>query len=110
MSRTLSFAGLGLLAACLTLSAPSVSHAQHYRFGFGGYGRDCYDSYGYGAYGNFGYRSGYRGFGLGRFGGYGYSRPTIVHPEYLHWTPYRGLHTHGHLHVPHRGHYHTYPY
>jgi len=117
MSRILSLAGLGLLAACLTLAAPSVSHAQGYYYGHDGHGHaDGYrGSNGYRGYGYSGY--GYSGYGSGRYGysGYGnygqaYRRPTIVHPEYEHWTPSQGWHTHGHLHVPHRGHYHTLPY
>ncbi len=103
MSRILSFTGVGLLAACLTLSAPSVGHAQYYR-----------PAYGYGGYSNYGYRgySGYGSRGYGAYSGYrGYgSRPAVVHPQSLYWTPYRGLHTHGHTHVPHRGHYHAYRY
>jgi hypothetical protein len=106
----LSFVAVGLLAACLALAAPSVSHAgprhfdhrghRHYDYGYRGYG--------YGGYGRY---SGYRGYGWGGYDyGYRYRRPAIVHPEYLHWTPYRGWHTHGHIHVPHRGHYHTYDY
>ncbi len=50
-----------------------------------------------------------RGYGYGRSWG-GYGRGVIVHPRSLHWTPSRGLHSHGHMHVPHRGHYHTVPY
>ncbi len=34
--------------------------------------------------------------------GYGSSGYSSGHPESPHWTPGRGLHTHGHLHVPHR--------
>jgi hypothetical protein len=114
MFKFVSFTALGLLAVCLTLFAPSASHAQYYGSGsYGGYGLRGYGGYGYPGSSGFGYRSyrysnyGYGGYG---YGGYGYGRRAIVHPERLHWTPYRGWHTHGHLHVPHRGHYHTYRY
>jgi hypothetical protein len=107
----ISFAALGLVAACLVLSAPSVSNAQH-RHGHRGHrGHRGHD---YHSHRDFGYRGysrfdGYRGFDYGGYG-YGYRRPAVVHPEYFHWTPYRGWHTHGHIHVPHRGHYHIYRY
>jgi hypothetical protein len=47
------------------------------------------------------------------WGGY-YHGPSVhyhrtYHADYLHWTPYRGWHTHGHYHVtPHYvpGHFH----
>jgi hypothetical protein len=51
----------------------------------------------------------------GHFGHYGhYHSPSVhfhttYHPTHLHWTPYRGWHTHGHYHVtPHYtpGHFH----
>jgi hypothetical protein len=77
-------------------------------YGHGGsYGGAYYGSgYGSGYYGG-GYGSGY---GSGYYGGGYYGRPTIVHPEYYHFTPGRGWHSHGHMHVPHGGHYHTYRY
>jgi hypothetical protein len=106
MSKSLSFLGIGLLATCLTLWTPSVSQAQYYpSYGYR-YSYGSYPAYRYGAY------SGYRGYGYGGYGydSYYYRRPTTVHPESWHWTPYRGLHTHGHYHVPHRGHYHIYRY
>lgn len=110
MSRTLSFASIGLLAACLTLAAPSSGRADYYpNYGYGGYG--SYRTFGYGPSHSF---LGYRGYGHGYHGhgyyGHGYGRPAVIHPEYSHWTPGRGWHTHGHLHVPHRGHYHTHRY
>jgi hypothetical protein len=109
MSRILSLTGLGLLAACLTLLAPANSQAQSYNYGSYpgydyGYSRSYGGGYGYGGY-QYGWNNPYR------YRGYGYApRPAIVHPEYGHWTPRRGWHTHGHIHVPHRGHYHTRPY
>ncbi|MCI0460653.1 MAG: hypothetical protein L0Z62_27170 [Gemmataceae bacterium] len=115
-------------AAGLLLVAPSTSHAQ---VGFddcapGGY----YGGLNYSGYSNFydrGYGRGFGGYGSSfggygsSFGGYGgfrngayssgyYGRPVIVHPTHRHWTPFRGVHEHGHIHVPHRGHYHTYRY
>ncbi len=38
----------------------------------------------------------------GRPAGRGYGR-CVVHPQKLHRKPNRGLHMHGHLHVPHGG-------
>jgi hypothetical protein len=130
MYKLLCFAGAGIVAVGLMLAAPGRSEAGGIRFSVG-YGDDC----GYGGYGGYGrghggyygghggYRSGYQGYGSylygraydqgyynsGYNGGY-YRRPAVVHPETIHWTPGRGVHTHGHYHVPHRGHYHTYPY
>jgi hypothetical protein len=37
-------------------------------------------------------------------------RPTVVVPEYHHWTPDRGYHSHGTILVPHRRHYDAYRY
>jgi hypothetical protein len=112
MSKTLSLAGLGLLAACLAFASPSVGHAQGYR-SHGGHG-DYSPGYGSGNYGGYGGYSGYNYSrpGYGGYGDYGHShgRPAVVHPHYEHWTPGRGYHSHGHLHVPHRGHSHTRPY
>jgi hypothetical protein len=113
----------------LVLAVPSASQAQtgcdyggyggyYGGAGYGGY-RGSYDrgytpSYGGGSY-NRGYASGFgggsydRGYGPGYHGSYG-RRPVIEHPTTSHWTPDRGFHTHGHIHVPHRRHYHSYPY
>ncbi len=130
MTKIVSLALAGLTAAGLTLATPAESQAQSFgfnlNFGRGGvgvysgrpYDYDC--DYGYGPYSQT-YR--YGGYGnYGRYGNYGYrdyggyrdyifrDRPVIVHPESYHWTPGRGWHSHGHIHVPHRGHYHTRPY
>jgi hypothetical protein len=63
-------------------------------------------SFGYGpAYGS--YVVGHRGHGRFGYDGPVYHAPSVhyhrvYHPEYSHWTPYRGWHTHGHYdHVPH---------
>lgn len=119
MSRILSLAGAGLVAALLSLAAPSAAQAQDYHRSGGynqGYGSG-YNRYtpGYQSqYGNDRYSPGYGSYSPGYGSGYGrsdrYDRPVIVHPQYQHYTPGRGYHDHGHLHVPHRGHYHTRPY
>lgn len=121
MHKLFTLAIAGLAAGWLTLASPSVSQAQGWQYGGPGYGG--YSSR-YGGYSG-GYYGGYYPGGYGRsqiyggyyqgqgyyHGGYGnYGRPAIVHPEVFHWTPGRGLHTHGHIHVPHHGHYHTYRY
>lgn len=126
MQKAFSIALLGLASAGLTLATPAESQADHFGCGYGGggfyrggygggYGGGYYGGgLGYSDYGN-GYRSsgfyssGFRG-GYDDCGFGGYSRPTIVHPEYYHYSPGRGVHSHGHMHVPHRGHYHTIPY
>jgi hypothetical protein len=64
--------------------------------GYAGYGRSAYAprSYGY-------------GYGSSRYSAPIYHGPSVhldpvYHPEYYHWTPGRGLHTHGHYDlVPH---------
>lgn len=73
-------------------------------------------------YGGYGWGGSYGGYGSGySFGGYGsyrvplYHAPSIhfdrqYHADYYHWTPGRGLHSHGHYHVvPHYtpGHFDT---
>jgi hypothetical protein len=121
-----------VLATSLTLATPSASQAHGERgFGLGiqvGNGYFNYHSGGYGYCPPYDqgwagvYGGGYRGpYGYGDFGGFSgrgyypryggfYDRPVIRHPTTLHWTPDRGYHDHGHLHVPHRRHYHTIPY
>jgi hypothetical protein len=97
--------------------APQAAQAQHY------HGNNCAPGYqsryapgygGYNSYYNQGYGNNYnRGYGNSYYnsgyGGYG-RQPAIVQPEYLHWTPGRGLHTHGQIVVPHGNHYHVRPY
>jgi hypothetical protein len=83
-----------------------------------GYGRGSYSPGYYGGYANRswydgynGYGSGYNGYGSSFYGNHYHGRGSaIVHPERWHWTPGRGWHTHGHIHVPHRGHSHRIPY
>jgi hypothetical protein len=124
MSKTLSLSALGLLAAGLTLATPEQSHAQGFgvsvNFGRGGF------SYYNGRSHDYGYRSPYTGSAFNPYSDSGYSsyrygyggyrdpycdhRPTIVHPESEHWTPRRGWHSHGHIHVPSRYGYRTIPY
>jgi hypothetical protein len=127
MYKLLTTAVLGLAATALTLATPAESQAQS-RFGisvdFGRGGFSYHRGYDYYNYPRYGYDYGYRSrpyyrdydwdYGYGRSYDYGYRRDygrgVIVHPESYHWTPGRGWHSHGHIHVPHRGHYHTRPY
>jgi hypothetical protein len=107
MRKLLSLAALGIVATGLLLATPATSLAD------GGHHRGRGSFYGKGFYPGFG-----GGYGRGFAPGYGdfcpdrgfYRRPPIAHPSWGHWTPGAGYHTHGHVHVPHRGHYHTYPY
>ena len=129
MYKLISCAALGIVTAGVTLVTPEQSQAQSRfsirfgNFGFssggGHYGYGHRSQYGYSprysTFGNSYYRSpsygSYRSYGSSFYGGHGhYRQPTIVHPETYHWTPRRGLHTHGHMHVPHGNHYHTVPY
>jgi hypothetical protein len=125
MRNLLSFTGLAAVAIVGLALAPSESRAgggdgfyvggPRFSVSFqrgGYYGGHGWGGYGYGGYGGGYYGSrGYSGYGGGYYGGHGYySRPAVVHPEWSHWTPGRGWHTHGHIHVPHRRHYHTIPY
>lgn len=127
MSKTLSLGALGLLSAGLLLITPQQSQAQGFgislNFGRGGFSYyndpGChYDAYRYpytGSSFNSYYNSGYghRGYGYSGYGygGHGYGhRPIIVHPETQHWTPARGWHSHGHIHVPSRFGYRAVPY
>jgi len=123
MRRLFSVAVLGIVAAGLMLAMPSASQAQS--CDYGGYGRS-YGGAGFSGYSGYGGNSGYydRGYAPAApsYGGYsgpvytpGYGgfygrRPVIEHPTSGHWTPSRGYHEHGHIHVPHRGHSHTRPY
>lgn len=110
MKRMLSLLVLGGLTCGLVLAAPAVGHAQvivpspgYYSPGYAVTPYDYSYTPGYGVYPYSPYGSGYYPYSSYNY----YRRPTIVHPEYSHWTPGRGWHTHGHLHVPHHGHYHT---
>jgi hypothetical protein len=121
MLRSMSLLVVGAAALGYTLLDPAVSQAQT-RFGlhvdvgpvhvdvgrgvhrpayFPGY-LPGYPSYGY-----------YRGPGWGHHHHHDYYSPyrsPIVVPEYYHWTPDRGYHSHGTILTPHRGHYHARPY
>ncbi len=117
MRKLMCFAATGITALGLALATPAESRAdddhRHRRRG-GSF------SFGISTPGfHFDIDRGYRGYGLyrapihrGFYGpAYGYvPAPTIVVPTEMHWTPWRGWHQHGYIHVPHRGHYHTYPY
>ena len=112
--------GLSTARQSAALTA-ATSNAQTFRFGasFG----NGYSSFG-GGYSSFGGYDGCRDHGFSRgYGGWNDSfygsrygggfydrRPIIVEPRYQHFTPYRGLHEHGNIYVPHRGHYHRYRY
>lgn len=118
MTRYLSILTLGALAIGVTLAAPATSHAQSFGLHLDvgrtqvDIGRGLYygPSY-YPSYSRYDYYS--SGLGYGRHhhhhhGGY-HTRPIVV-PEYYHWTPDRGYHSHGEILIPHRGHYHVRPY
>jgi hypothetical protein len=127
MKRVLSVTILGLAASWFTLSTPATSQAQgiSIKFGYGnggyygqpnvkfGLGYSNYGGYGYG--GGYGYQPSY--YGHGGHGGHGhfddcgpYAPPVIVQPTHYHWTPSKGYHSHGNIIVPHKNHYHVYPY
>jgi len=110
------FAGMLALAGALVLMSSSAM-AQGYSGSYGsGYGN-------YSGSRNYGNRSSYY---RGRSNGPIYHSPSmhydrVYHPEYQHWTPNRGWHTHGHYDlVPHytpghfdykhRGHVHGNPH
>jgi len=105
----------GLAVAGLTLATPAVSRADHRRgtsFSLSiGNGFQLDYNRGYGRHFGGGYYGpGYGGYYGPAYGGYCAPEPALVVPRYNHWTPYRGWHTHGEILVPHRGHYHRYPY
>lgn len=120
MCKLLTTAFLGLAATGATLATPAPSRADgpigiQVQFGRGGFsyyrGHDHYHGSRYRDYDyGYRYRPSYRDYDYDHYHYPRYRRPAIVHPEYYHWTPDRGWHSHGHIHVPHRGHYHTYPY
>lgn len=107
MKPTIRFFALaGLLAVGFSLIDSSIASAQSYRFGQ--YGRS-YSGYRYPA----------------RQSGPIYHAPSVhsdrvYHPTRTHWTPFRGVHTHGHydvvphyvpghIDIRHRGHVHPNP-
>lgn len=120
MTRLLSVTALGLLASAALILTPDTSNAQT-PFGFSlnfGHGRgiNFYQGipaqygYGYPAYGSFYSQRYFASPGYDCDYGYRAQPPVIVHPEYYHWTPGRGYHSHGHLHVPTPYGYRTRPY
>lgn len=118
MTRLLSLSSIGVLAVLWALATPATSQAQfgirlqvgNSSFSYRQGGFNYYNNGYYGGYGGYsGYNSGYIAPYQSYYGGYGYS-PTIVHPEVYHYTPRRGLHTHGHIHVPSYYGYSTYRY
>ena len=118
MTRFASLAVVSVASIGMTLATPEVSQAQfglhldvgrtHVEFGrsYGhGYGRGYSDYYGsrYNSYSRYGRDGHHHDHHYGR-------RSPVVIPEYYHWTPDRGHHSHGQILVPHRGHYHVRPY
>lgn len=119
MRKLICLAATGIAVAGLTLATPAVSRADHRRgtsihVDLGGfhfdYNRGRGGHYHGGHYHAGYYHPGYSSYYGPGYGGYYAPRPTIVVPMESHWTPWRGWHTHGEILVPHRGHYHTYPY
>lgn len=107
MHKFLQVAVLGAAAAGFGLAAPAESQARDFGIHIGlgdshfGYHRGhshYYDSYSPRYYDSYSPRY------YGSYGSYG-SR-VIYHPEYSHWTPDIGLHSHGHYHVVPRHEFH----
>ncbi len=113
------------LAALITVGASFLTsgsaQAQDYRFG-----RSRGFAPSYRGFNDRGFNDYSRGFSRRGFrSGPIYHGPSIqydrvYHPDRLHWTPRRGLHTHGHTHIVpryvpghfdtrHRGHIHANP-
>ena len=114
MSRFASLAAIGALSVGITLATPEVSLAQfglhldigHSHFDYSrGHRHGHYHDYRYDSYSRYG-RHGHHGHDHY----YHRSRRPVVIPDYYHWTPDRGYHSHGQILVPHRGHYHVRPY
>lgn len=117
MKATLRFFSLAaLVAVCASFLTSAAAQAQDYRYG---------RSRGYvpqtRGYNDFSRGYSPRGFRSGRiYHGPSIQYDRVYHPDRLHWTPRRGLHTHGHTHVVpryvpghfdtrHRGHIHGNP-
>ena len=106
MSRFASLAVISVASLGITLATPEVSQAQ---FGIHlDVGRSHFEysrGPGYGHHGHYpGYRyDSFRGYGShhGHHDHYyhGRRRPIVI-PEYHHWTPDRGFHSHGQILVP----------
>jgi hypothetical protein len=118
MTRLLSLAVLGTVAAALTLAVPQESQAQSFGVSVDWRGGSFSYQQGYPSYYSYPSYHGYSSY-PGSYHrhdhyprSYDYYSPyrdrgVIVHPESYHWTPGRGWHSHGHIHVPHHGHSHT---
>jgi hypothetical protein len=114
MTRFASFALIGAATLGFSLSAPETARAQsfglhvdvgraHLDIGHGHGHRHGHHRHSYYDYGHSHRHDGYYGYGDSYYAPY---RPTIVVPDYYHWTPGRGYHSHGTIVTPHRGHYH----
>ena len=128
MRRQLSVAVMGIVAAGLMFVTPLAAQAQcncgghgtspggggfpGYNNNFKGYSNSGH-SPSFGGYSNSPYSRGHGGYSrspyLHSHDGHG-GRGFITHPTSIHWTPYQGLHTHGHIHVPHGSHSHVIRY
>jgi hypothetical protein len=81
---------------------PGFNGAGAFGPGFGTFAPSYYgNGFGNAYYGNRFY---------GGLGHHHHGRPAIVQPDFSHWTPGRGVHSHGTVLVPHRGHYDAYRY
>jgi hypothetical protein len=118
MSRFASLAVVSVASLGMTLATPEVSQAQfglhldigrsHFEYGRGPR-HGHYHDYGYDSFRR-APRHGHSHHGYYQDHHYRGSRRPIVVPDYYHWTPDRGYHSHGQIVVPHRGHYHVRPY
>lgn len=115
MSRLSSLAVLGVATLGLSLATPAISRAQSFgvQVGIGRTQVVVGNGYSYlpsvAPRYDIVYRPSYYGPSLVN-PGLCYPPTQIVVPQYEHWTPYRGYHTHGQVVAPHNGHYHTRPY
>ena len=115
MSRLSSLAVFGVATLGLGLATPAVSHAQNFgvRVNVGRSHIVVGNGYSYlpavAPRYDIVYRPSYYGPNLVNPGYYCPPVPIVV-PQYEHWTPGRGYHTHGQIVTPHRGHYHARPY
>lgn len=101
---------MAIIAAVLVVAglATSTARADHFSFS-GGYGHGGHNHGGYGRGGAYGYGGG-RGFRAPIYHAPSIHYDRVYHADTLHWTPGRGLHSHGHYDVvPHYtpGHFDT---
>jgi hypothetical protein len=117
MTRFTSLAVVSVASLGLTLATPEVSQAQSFGLHLD-IGRSHLDYNRGPSYGHYHGHHGSRYSSYSRYGRHGHHhdhyyhaprRPVVI-PEYYHWTPDRGYHSHGQILVPHRGHYHVRPY